>query len=241
MISEVLKYYEFTKMRRRQGSPSFDGDIPENWRRIFYKSYPRFPSIGLDISEPSLALKDLASRQTVRGFTSEALCFSDLSNILFWSAGIKPKQESDMPKRMYPSAGARYPVELYVIVENVQGLQGSLYHYNVLDNSLEQMLGERSDVKSIDLFCQDDLFPVSTLCLTGVLSRTEVKYGAQSYRFALIEAGHIGQNVCLLSQSLGVGCCPVGGFDNDKLVKLLDLVGSEVPLYLFALGKTKID
>ena len=77
----------------------------------------------------------------------------------------------------------------------------------------------------------------AVIIVTGVLSRTEVKYDQNSYRFALIEAGHVGQNIYLVSECLGVGCCAVGGFDNDKLSKLLDIGGSEIPLYLFSIGR----
>lgn len=73
--------------------------------------------------------------------------------------------------------------------------------------------------------------------MTGVLSRAEVKYDQNAYRFALIEAGHVGQNIHLISESLDLGCCAIGGFDNDRLSKLLDIGGSEIPLYLFSIGR----
>jgi len=71
------------------------------------------------------------------------------------------------------------------------------------------------------------------------MSRTEVKYGVNAYRFALLESGHIGQNFSLLCTQRGIGCCTLGGFDNDQLVKLLDVGEDEIPLYAFSFGKVK--
>ncbi len=69
------------------------------------------------------------------------------------------------------------------------------------------------------------------------MSRTEVKYGINAYRFALLEAGHIGQNISLLAEKEKLGCCALGGFDNDKLSQLLDISQEdEIPLYAFSLG-----
>ena len=74
------------------------------------------------------------------------------------------------------------------------------------------------------------------IILSGVIGRSEVKYGINAYRFSLIEAGHIGQNISLFCESKGLGSCAIGGFDNDKLSKLLDLTEEEIPLYMFAIG-----
>jgi len=143
------------------------------------------------------------------------------------------------PKRFYPSAGARYPIEVYLLANNIEGLSKGLYHYNVKSNTLEEILKKDLSGKSIRLFGQDiSKGNPNFIILTGVMSRSEVKYGLNAYRFGLIESGHIGQNIYLLSEEQRLGCCAIGGFDNELTTKLLDLSDDEIPLYVFALGKT---
>ena len=71
---------------------------------------------------------------------------------------------------------------------------------------------------------------------TAVIPRSEVKYGINAYRFALLEAGHMAQNAYLLCTKNGLGCCTIGGFVNDAIVELLDLTENELPIYVFAGG-----
>ena len=68
------------------------------------------------------------------------------------------------------------------------------------------------------------------------ISRSAVKYGLRAYPYSLIEAGHIGQNICLKCAELGVGCCPVSGFVDEEIVKLLDLTEYELPVYSISIG-----
>lgn len=241
MKKEIKKYYEATKFHF-DGKEEFipDYEWPITWTKVFYKTYPRFPTVDLELNTTknknvTSLLKD---RKTSREFSKNPISLSTLSNILFYSAGIKLefREDLDHARRMYPSAGARYPVELYITINNVSDLEKGLYHYNVRDNNLEQLLKKdlRRDMQEIlnsDMGTAPILFS-----LTGVLGRTEVKYGNNAYRFALLEAGHIGQNISLLAEQANLGSCAIGGFDNNKIARLIDLVEDEVPLYIFAIG-----
>jgi SagB-type dehydrogenase family enzyme len=245
MKEEIMKYYKSTKFHFDNENFSPDFEWPITWSKVFYKTYPRFPSKKLQLSENG-AGPDLESllkkRQTQREFSQQVLDYKVLSHILFYSAGIKPdsRDDIDSAKRMYPSAGARYPVEVYIVGNKVSELEEGLYHFNVKDNKVELLLKKdlRDDMTKI-LNSEMGMAPL-LLILTGVMSRTEVKYGSNAYRFALIEAGHIGQNISLLSERFKLGCCAIGGFDNDKLVKLLDVTEEELPLYVFAMGMKKL-
>ena len=75
------------------------------------------------------------------------------------------------------------------------------------------------------------------LVFTAVIARAEVKYGARAYAFSLLEAGHMAQNISLVCTKLDIGCCPVGGFVNDTLVKIIDLTEHEIPIYVYGMGK----
>jgi SagB-type dehydrogenase family enzyme len=161
-----------------------------------------------------------------------------LNKILYFSLGIKEVQEDfNQTKRFYPSAGARYPIESYVIANNVNELEKGLYHYNIKNNELEMLLKNDLHINSSEIFGDEiNKNNPNFIILTSVMSRTEVKYGVNAYRFSLLECGHIGQNIYLFSQKEKLGCCAIGGFDNNKLVNLLDLSNNEIPLYCFSLG-----
>ena len=180
----------------------------------------------------------LEQRKSIREFKDSPISFDSLNQILFYSMGIKnPDDPLEYTKRYYPSAGARFPIEAYIINNNVKDLEKGLYHYNVKHNQLEQLLKEDLVSKSTEIFGEANKGNPNFIILTGVMSRTEVKSVTNAYRFALLESGHIGQNISLLVEKEKLGCCALGGFDNDKISKLIDLSQEdEIPLYAFSLG-----
>lgn len=210
-------------------SPHFQ--IPEAWSKIFYKTYPRFKQIKLNNSNKKGELEEiLLKRESKREFTQKPISFDDLSYILQFSVG---KKSSD--RRMYPSGGARYPIELYAFIYNVEDLISGTYHYNIKDNTLEQLKTEKALYE--EFFGTNIKDSAVVLLMTGVLARLEVKYLENAYKFSLIESGHIAQNISLLSEKLDIGSCCIGGFDNKKIIEHLDLVQEEeIPLYAIALG-----
>jgi hypothetical protein len=135
-----------------------NSEMPEEWLRIFYKTYPRLDQIKLTVGEvPDISIKEsLLQRKSDREF-SGSINFAELSTILYYSCGLLP--ENDDSKRMYPSAGARYPIECYVLSKSVKGLSPGLYHYNVKHNTLESLfIGDiNKDIDKI-LTSQKSLF-----------------------------------------------------------------------------------
>lgn len=216
-----------------------DFKTPLNWVKIFFKTYPRFPKLKLRAPRTSSEFHDLLlKRGSTRDFSAEPIGLEDIEEILYFSLGLKEKKEDiSQTRRFYPSAGARYPIESYLIANNVLSLPNGVYHYSIKNNELEELL--RQDLREDSLRIFGDLYKNNPnfLVLNGVISRTEVKYGTNAYRFALLECGHIGQNMYLLAEQRGLGCCAIGGFDNDTLVKLLDIGNDEIPLYALCLGK----
>lgn len=161
--------------------------------------------------------------------------------MLFSSSGLISRGKSlDQSRRPYPSAGARYPLEVYPIVLNCIGLKKGLYHYNVKENFLELLLGEDLSKWLIKVTGGEGWIENAGVIfiITGVLDRTRIKYGNRGYRYALIEAGHLGQNLCLLATELGLGSCPLGGYIDEEVNKLLDInIQKESALYLITVGK----
>ncbi|BBM83533.1 SagB/ThcOx family dehydrogenase [Candidatus Uabimicrobium amorphum] len=139
--------------------------------------------------------------------------------------------------RAAPSGGALYPIEIYPLCVNIKNLPSGCYHYHAKDKVLEnvetsiQGIGEMF----IGVPCEKT---AAILIFTAIRERTYIKYGERGYRFLFLEAGHIAQNILLLATALGIRACPIGGFMEDKIAKLLHLDHeSEWVVYAMALGK----
>lgn len=214
---------------------------PTSWKTIFFKTYPRYESTPL--SKKLLDLGNFAAalekRASVREFNASlSLQESELATILHYSAGIK---STSTKKRYCPSGGGRYPLEVYVLVRRVVGIASGLYHYDINGHALERL--KESDVlptfnkvlKSRDQWAEN---AAAMLILTSVWDRSFVKYRNLGYLHALIEAGHVGQNIQLTAASLHVSSSPLTGFDISGLESILDLgKNEESPLYALVLGK----
>lgn len=240
MIDEIKEFYEKTKFKLGEVVEGEDDyKPPVNWIKIFFKTYPRMKKIDINRFEAEDEFYRLLNeRKSTREFSDLQISFEKLNKILFYSFGIKnPNVLPEHTRRFYPSAGARYPIEAYLLNNNIEGLGKGLYHYNCKSNQLELLLEKDLSTESSQIFGEAYNGNPNFLVMNGVISRTEVKYGINAYRFALIESGHIGQNISLLAQKEGVGCCALGGFDNDKLSELIDInQEDEIPLYAFSLG-----
>ena len=241
MINEIKDFYERTKFKIGETIEWIDDFKPPlNWVKIFFKIYPRMRKreLGKQYDSEGEFYKLLKQRKSTRDFRDSPIPFDSLGRILFYSSGIKnPNDPLEHTRRFYPSAGARYPIEIYLIDNNVENLDRGLYHYNVKHNLLEKLLEADLTSDSSEIFGEASRGNPNFIILTGVMSRTEVKYGVNAYRFALLEAGHIGQNLSLLAEKEKLGCCALGGFDNEKLSKLIDITEEdEIPLYVFSLG-----
>lgn len=185
--------------------------------------------------ESDVSLEEaLSKRQSIRSFTDEPLTLKDLSQLLWSAQGITHGREF----RTAPSAGALYPLEVYALVGNVEGLSPGLYRYNIRKHSLVKV--KEGDLrKSLsEAVYQPRIIREAplTLIITAVYKRTTGKYGERGIRYVHMEVGHAGQNVMLQATALGLGCVGIGAF-NDDFVK--DFLGSkeEAPLYIIPIGK----
>ena len=223
-----------------------------------YKLYPRLPKVSLTeegILSPSSsssrvlsdkAFFDLVGRRMSRiNFARVPLTRYELSALLKYSCGIKEIRSENSSYRVQPSAGARFPIEVYLIVFrsgdiSKNELQSGLYHYNVKEHTLDVLWDrEFSDEDIGALFTYPWIRDAAMgLVMTAVFWRTQNTYGERGYRYILIEAGHIGQNIYLISEALGLKCCAFGGTRDKNLEKLIDIDGvTESVVYGFAIGK----
>lgn len=209
-----------------------------------YKCYPHLPQFTLPMAElPPLDLAAvIARRRSVRAFAPTCeLSSVELGTILQLTCGITGSLGGGRQySRAVPSAGALYPVELYVLVQRVAGLPRGVYHYRVAHHALEQLdareLNEWMDQHGEDTGLLRSA--AATLVATGVFARATVKYRERGYRFVLLEAGAILQQAGLLAECRSIHSCLLGGFDDDVLNQLLSVDGvREASLLALALGK----
>lgn len=215
--------------------------IPKAWIKIHFKTYPRLERVVLHSTSKLRGVgRIMHRRRSMSDFSGKPISQNMLSYILYSACGLISKDlDIDNSRRPYPSAGARYPVEVYPIILRCTGLEKGLYHYNVAEHTLELLL--KKDLLSLlekTMGKQPLVLTASVIfIITGVLDRTRIKYGDRGYRFALLEAGHLGQNLCLLATQLGLGSCPVGGYIDSAIDLLLDIQHTkEYTLYTVAVG-----
>ena len=155
---------------------------PKEWVEINYKGYPRFPRIKLPIASDvkyTDLIKALKKRNSTREFGKKKMSLSQFSTLLHYSAGIKNRESKDEVNRFYPSAGARFPLEVYPILFNVQGFKNGIYHYHLKSLTLE-LLRKNSGLKNSILknFSQSWLSKSAVIfVISAVFWRNEVKYG----------------------------------------------------------------
>lgn len=129
---------------------------------------------------------------------------------------------------MIPSAGGLYPLELYIIAYNVESVPASVFHYDVRGHRLDEVRSSQRVELSKILFVNEIVETAAAVfVVSAVFGRTKIKYGERAYRFALLEAGHAVQNICLAARGFGVGTCAVGGFVDDEINDLIEVDGVE--------------
>ena len=173
-------------------------------------------------------LEILNNRVSRRNYSKEALSLVELSFLLWATQGVKKVigKERKATMRTVPSAGARHPFETYVFVNNVEGLEAGLYHYIALEHTLEfvQTINDQVDSLSIATFGQ--VFyanaPVA-FAWTVMPYRTEWRYTVKAHKYALIDIGHVCENLYFACEALGLGTCAIGAYDQEAFDGLLNL------------------
>lgn len=232
--------------------PQDPADWPVDWTTVFFKKYPRFPTIPLEHTATEAyragdAIDLLAKRASHREFqNARGFSKTELSRILQFGAGIKQRPPVDGDRnewnrttRFYPSGGARYPLELYLSISRSPDIAAGLYHYNVKEHVLELLLerGGRDELVGALSYPWSKDAPVHFI-ITSVWGRSLNKYGDFGYRIVLLEAGHLAHNLHLLTVAEGGTICSLAGFSMEKVDTLLDIHwdGRENSVYVLAAG-----
>ncbi len=200
------------------------------------------PSDALpDGAEPTVALpaprlhgdvsveEALARRRSVRDFTATPLSPAELGQLLWSAQGITSPEGF----RTAPSAGARFPLEVYAV------LSEGVYHYEPHGHQLRLHVrgDQRPALHAVALRQNSVLRAPTVIVITAIYERTASRYGMErTPRYVHLEAGHAAQNVLLQAVVMGLGAVPIGAFYDDQVQQALSLPADQQPLYLIPVG-----
>lgn len=179
----------------------------------------------------------LRERRSVRQFSRDPIMLAQLSQLLWAAQGITDPRGY----RTAPSAGALYPLEIYVMPGHVEGLPVGLYKYQADGHKLVSLASDdRRKQMERAAWGQDWVSENAALIVfCSVDTRTTGKYGRRGVRYVHIEVGHAAQNVMLQAQAMGLAAAIVGAFGDDFAGEILDLPDSERVVYLMPIGKQR--
>lgn len=181
--------------------------------------------------------KAIAKRRSERSFSGKTMSLAELSHILRYSSGVTDKRTG---LRAAPSAGATYPIEVYPAINNVEGLTRGIYRYLVASHELELVReGDFRQEMALAALGERMLIEANViLVLSAIFQRTQRQYRERTQRYVLLEAGHIAQNACLVTTSMGLGTCAIGAFHDMDFNHVVGVDGREESVvYLLAVGK----
>ena len=177
----------------------------------------------------------IAERRSVREYGPEPVTLEEVAQLLWAAQGItKPPRD-----RAAPSAGATFPLEVYVVAGKVTGLPAGLYRYKPMTHELHLVVaGDLREKLAHACLSQGfvELAPVSVV-LAAVVSRTNTRYGERAVRYVHQETGFAGENLHLQAVALGLGTVVVGAFVDDEVADVLLLPPDEGPLLVFPVGR----
>jgi len=191
----------------------------------------------------------LNSRTSKRKYTQEALSKDELSFLLWATQGVRQVvgKQKKATLRTVPSAGARHPFETYLFINRVDELEPGLYHYLALEHELEFIRPVENQVDKLsEAFGGQTFFANAAVCFvwTVIPYRSEWRYGKLAQKYALVDAGHICQNLYLASEAIGCGSCAIGAYSQELVDGLLELDSSpsfennsEFVIYAASVGK----
>ena len=178
----------------------------------------------------------IAGRSSVREYSADALSMAQLSQLLWAAQGITHGGGF----RAAPSAGATYPLELFVVAGRVEGLDAGIYRYDVTGHSLHLHMGGAQGQKLIEAssFKQDFIAQSpADIVVCAAYERTTGFYGERGVRYVHMDTGHAAENLALQAVALGLDTVMVGAFDDDAVSTAMSLPEGLQPLYIIPVGK----
>ena len=177
----------------------------------------------------------LLKRRSVRVYKDEPLALTEVLQLLWAAQGITDPRGF----RTAPSAGALYPLELYVVAGNVNDLPDGIYKYKPHKHELAMVVegDKRTELCNAALDQPSIKDAAALIVFSAVYERTTGKYGERGIRYVHMEVGHAAQNIYLQAVSLNLGLVVIGAFDDEEVKKIMNMEDKEQPLYIIPVGK----
>lgn len=248
-----ILYHENSKLRSFHQQGDFMkpvDEIDDIVKKFTLKGRKRFSNkTRIDLpkatKENTVTIEDVVlQRRSRRNYSDEKVQLQTLSNILYYSYGVTGRlKNTSLDLRAVPSGGGLYPVDIYLSVRNVEGLDVGIYYYDPLDHCLyfinnRDMSKLSNEVSGYSLMLDNAAF---TVILSANFWRNQWKYHERGYRVILIDCGHLAQNIHMMSTAYGLGSCCLMGFVDDEVDRLLEIDGIvEHSMYLITVGHNEI-
>jgi SagB-type dehydrogenase family enzyme len=232
---------EFQQQTKYQMGVKREEVVRRGLRPELYKTYPDSVKVSLPMFEPERLMtldQILSDRKSIRSYKPKPLSLGQLSYLLWASAGIQ-RSEQGYEFRTAPSAGALYPIETYIVANDVSDLEPGVYHYGLRNHELERIkAGDlREPIAAAALGQTTCAKAPVVFAWTAIFARTTCKYGQRAYRYIYLDAGHIAENLALAAVSLDLGTCQIGALFDDEVNKLLGVDGvKESIAYMSVVG-----
>jgi SagB-type dehydrogenase family enzyme len=202
---------------------------------------PTGDGAAITLPEPALdsgtsVEKALLERRSVRDYREAPLTLAQLGQLLWAAQGVTDRSGG----RTAPSAGALYPLEVYAVIGDVDGLAAGVYRYRPDEHAVVKVLdGDRRKELARAALNQTWVSQGAIdIVITAIYERTTEKYGERGVRYVDMEAGHAAQSIYLQAVSLKLGTVTIGAFDDDDVKQVLGLPDNEAPLYIMPVGQT---
>lgn len=211
----------------------------------FFKPPERDPIIGEKIKLPpprydstTSVEKALLERRSIRDIKDDPLTINEISQLLWAAQGVTDSRGF----RTAPSAGALYPLEVYISIFNAKEIPKGIYKYNPHNHELVRI--KNGDIKKDLILAALGQYWVgkgsAVIVLSAVYERITKKYGERGKRYTHIEVGHVSQNIYLQAQSLNLGTVVIGAFSDEAVKKVMNMPYEEHPLCLMPVGKKRL-
>jgi SagB-type dehydrogenase family enzyme len=189
----------------------------------------------------------IAQRRSVRDYRDAPVTLAEAAQVLWAAQGVT---DAAGGLRAAPSAGALYPLEVFLVARRVDGLPGGAYRYVPQGHALEPLVDQSAASAPGDDPLHERLHRAAlsqsavreapaVLVIAAVFERTTDNYGERGRDYVIMEAGHAAQNVCLQAVALGLGSVVIGAFDEQEVGRIVGLAADELPLYLVPFGRRR--
>ncbi len=178
----------------------------------------------------------LRERRSVREYSDGALTLTEISQLLWAAQGVTHRYG-----RTAPSAGALFPLEVYVVAVRVEGLASGVYKYRIGDHELLELGREEAHTDLVAAALSQECVrdAAAVLAIGAVVERTAVKYGGRAERYVQVEVGAAAQNVSLQAAALGLGTVVVGAFNDARVREVLGMGKGEAAVVILPVGRRR--